>query len=278
MRRKLAVEAAQRNYDQAAAIEGKLETDDRHAYQERLSLAADRANWSQGKALAAKAGELARGTGFASRAFLMPGAVADWLSGDRQSALNSVHKAANGAMSALAQEYDADAESDAMLALVSALLAQRMGDRSLDARVLAAVGKHHAASTPLTRELSVVLRAEGARRDGRPADAITMLRPLITGHERYQTHVALWEAYTDAGHSGPALQQARWLRQHRGIAYSEIKCGICVQALNVADSNLASLREAEMLKQPGQATGGGEVIKQPPPAWKDVLRRLPTSG
>lgn len=278
LRRKLAVEAAQRQYDKAAVIESKLEADDRHAYQERLSMAVDRANWAQAKALAAKAGALAKGTGFDSRAFLLPGAVSDWLSGNRQSALTSVHKAAEGAFSALAQDYDADAESDAMLALLSALIAQRMGDRSLDARALAAVGKHQVASTTRVRELSTVLRAEGARRDGRPTDAIAMLLPLVTGRERYQTHVALMEAYTDAGQSGPALEQARWLQQHRGLAYAEIECGICVQALNVADSNLAALREAEALKQHGHASDGSEVTKHLAPAWTHAPRHSPTSG
>ena len=51
-----------------------------------------------------------------------------------------------------------------------------------------------------------------------------------------------------------ALEQARWLQQRRGLAYVELDCGHCLQAMNVADSNLAVLREAELLQPAGRLT------------------------
>jgi hypothetical protein len=65
--------------------------------------------------------------------------------------------------------------------------------------------------------------------------------------------VALMEAYAAAGNTKEALAQARWLQHRRGLAYIELECGHCLQALNVADSNLALRREAELLRSEGKS-------------------------
>ncbi|MEE7559213.1 hypothetical protein HH299_05415 [Xanthomonas sp. Kuri4-2] len=37
-----------------------------------------------------------------------------------------------------------------------------------------------------------------------------------------------------------AQVQAEWLSQRRGLAYAEIECGFCLQALNILDVNAAA--------------------------------------
>jgi hypothetical protein len=120
---------------------------------------------------------------------------------------------------------------------------------------------------PTVVELSTVVTAEDARLAGRPLDAIKLLKPLLTGHERYQTRVALREAYADAGQIELALDQSRWLARRRGLAYIELGFGHCLQALNVADSNLSVLRDAELLARSGRATEARQALKDFSRLW-----------
>jgi hypothetical protein len=154
-------------------------------------------------------------------------------------------------------EANPDAADDAALAVAAALLAQRLGDAAAVDSVLDALGK-----APRVRgflgvaEMADVLQAERERRAGRPLKAVALLEPWLSGHERFQTRVALMEAYADAGQRDDALAQARWLQAHRGLAYAELDCGYCRQALNVADSNRAAQRERAL-----RATAGAEAAQ-----------------
>jgi putative peptide modification system cyclase len=248
LRRRVSVEAAQRNFAAANKLLGKTTDNDRHMHLERISLAIDQGDWAGARALSRSALALVKQeSGFDSRSFLLTAAVTDWLGGDRKSALRKANDAAEKALSALAQEYDADASDDAALALSAALLAQRLGDRELDKKVLAALeSKSQLMRLPSLAELAAVLRAEQDRLSGRPRDALKILQPLLTGSERYQTRAALQEAYAADGDNRAALEQSRWLQRRRGLAYVELECGHCLQALNVADSGMAILREAEL--------------------------------
>jgi hypothetical protein len=75
------------------------------------------------------------------------------------------------------------------------------------------------------------------------------------------------EAYADVGDHAAALEQARWLQRRRGLAYVELECGHCLQALNVADSNLATLREAELLYQSGNSSGAKKALESFDRRW-----------
>ena len=113
---------------------------------------------------------------------------------------------------------------------------------------------------------------------GRTKEALDLLLPLVTGHERYQTRVALMEAYADIGNDTAALEQAHWLQRRRGLAYVELECGHCLQAMNVADSNLAVLREAELLKRLGKFSEATKALENfdrrwPAEALPDHLRK-----
>jgi hypothetical protein len=109
---------------------------------------------------------------------------------------------------------------------------------------------------PELAELADIVRAEQARLSGHAEEALARLKVLSTGHERYQTQVALLEAYAAVGQTDAALQMARELKRKRGLAYVELGCLQCLQVLNIADSNLATLRAAELMiasKRPVEA-------------------------
>jgi hypothetical protein len=111
------------------------------------------------------------------------------------------------------------------------------------------------------------IEAEQYRRAGQPAKAIGLLRPLLTGAERYQVHSVLMRAFEDAGDTSAALEEARWLQTRRGLAYVELECGHCLQALNVVDSNLALLAESRLLLQAGDARKASAALAEFERRW-----------
>jgi putative peptide modification system cyclase len=269
LRRRVAVEAAQRNFVAANKLLSKAPSNDRYVHLERISLAMDQGNWARAQLLSGSAlGLVKNETGFDNRLFQAPAAAADWFAGDTKSALKKSQVAAEEALSALAHDYDADASDDAALALSAALIAQRLDDHELGKKVLAALEpKGQLMLLPPVAELATVLRAEQARFSGRPRDALKLLQPLLTGNERYQTRVALQEAYAADGNYQTALEQSRWLQRRRGLAYGELNCAYCLQALNVADSDVAILREAELLTLMGKPEDAKKALQRFDRLW-----------
>jgi putative peptide modification system cyclase len=269
LRRRADVEAAQRKFSTAQIFLNKVGANDRYSHLEKVSIAVDQAKWNKAQESSRSALALvAEESGFDSRLFLMPTALADWLSGDSESAMRRARAAADKALTSLAQAYDADAEDDASLALSAGLFAQRLGDVALAKKVLAALALHAELMTlPNVAEQATLLRAADARLGGQPEKAIELLKPLLTGHERYQTRVELQEACAVAGQVDCALEQAHWLLQHRGLAYMEQGCGQCLQALNVADSNLSLLRKAELLSASGKPFDASRALADFDQLW-----------
>lgn len=253
MRRLVATSAARRDFAVAGNYETKLDSSNPFMLLERTSFAIDRARWKDAQTLARKAVELAEPDSVASRYLRVPVAVADWLAGDKESAMNTARAASDAALAALAQGTGADAQDDAALALGAAILMQRLGNPESAHKVLVALESSNAPmQIPQLTELAAVVAASQARLAGRPADAVEMLRPFLTGHERYQTHVVLMDAFAALEKYDDAVLHARWLQRRRGLAYTELECGYCLQAMNVADSNLAVRREAELLRMQGK--------------------------
>lgn len=261
LRRRADVEAAQRRYADAERLLRAIPSSDLYAYLERTTLAIDQGHWSDAQRQAEAALQLLQGeNNFDSRSFLLPAATADWLAGEKQAALDKVSIAAERALDALEASTGGDSVGDAGLAMSSAMLALRIGDRTLSSKVVRSLSKRNQLMLhPTLREQFAVLRAEELRLAGKPREAVDVLLPFITGHERYQTRVALMEAYAGLKDLRRALEQSKWLKQRRGLAYIEQGCGQCVQALNVADSNLVVLREAELLKAAGNAEGASQA-------------------
>jgi hypothetical protein len=236
-------------------------------------VAIDQGRWLDARNHAETAEELVSNeTGFDNRMMLMPVAISQWVVGQHSSAARKANEAANRALNALKEPYDANAEDDAGLALSAALLGIRLGDRPLADKVLTALATHKKLmATPALRELETVVRAEGERLSGRPEEAIKMLAQLITGHERYQTRVALLAAYATNNDVENVTQQAEWLQNHRGLAYMELGCGQCLQALNVIDSNLAALQKAELLVRSGKPTEAKHALEEFDRIWPSKI-------
>ncbi|GAB3100271.1 putative peptide modification system cyclase [Lysobacter terrae] len=275
LRRLALVDAAQRNFASAQRRLGQIPSDDRYAYIERTSVNLDRGDWKAGQASARAALDLAKGeTGFDSRYLHLPVAVANWLAGDREAALQAARSAADSAVAALGRPFDPDAADDAELATAAALVALRMDDADVAARVLSVLAKKPSLrAVPSVASLVFAIEAEQFRRAGQPLKAIGLLKPTLTGSERYQVRAVLMRAYEDAGNVPAALEQARWLQAHRGQAYVELECGHCLQALNVVDSNLALRTQSRLLARAGEAEKAGAAQAEFERRWP--ARTLP---
>ncbi|HKZ09552.1 MAG TPA: putative peptide modification system cyclase, partial [Rhodanobacteraceae bacterium] len=129
---------------------------------------------------------------------------------------------------------------------LAAYLGAHVGDTKLAERALAMIDPESEADTPVLDNLRGVAKAEIKRTSGSPQDALATLKPLVNGSELYLTHVALMDAYADAHDNTNALAEAHWLSSHRGRAYLEYNMQLMLAPFNVAESNLALLRAAEL--------------------------------
>ncbi|QNP41859.1 putative peptide modification system cyclase [Lysobacter solisilvae (ex Woo and Kim 2020)] len=280
LRRAAATEAAQRNFARADQMLAKAAKDDLYSYFDRVSIGLDRGQWQGATAQAAIAMTLASREegGFPARLFRLPAAVADWSAGDADKALQGSRATVAAALDALSQPIDANAADDAALGLMASIFALRLGDREPAERVLAMLqAKPVLLGAPTVAELTQVARAEMLGTAGKPKEAIRLLEPLLTGHEQYQTRVSLMRAYAAAGENQRAVEQSLWLQRHRGLAYMELGCAQCQQALNVVEGNLSMLRAAELLKSAGHEVESRRQLARfdavwPPQSLPDYLR------
>jgi putative peptide modification system cyclase len=273
MRRLVSTAAARRDFKAALGYERRLEADNAFAYIERTSLAIDQGRWRDAQRMARRALDLAGPDGAGSRYLLLPVAITDWMAGDTENARNQARLALDKALAALRGDPGADSEEDATLALGAALVLLRMGGPDSIDQVLEVLKKRPAlASVSQVAELAVIARAAQARFADRPGEAITLLSPLFDGNERYQAHVEMMESLASVGRIEEAIQHARWLQQHRGVAYVELECGHCLQALNVANSNLAIQGEASLLKKQGKGAEAAGKLEEFNRRWPVELQ------
>ena len=179
---------------------------------------------------------------FEQPSVLLGRAIADWIEAERQ------------------REVPADTryrEQQLFGALAAGYIAMRAGAPDIAAPALALAGPRARTSRyPLHLELLDLMEAERERVEGRPEQAIRRLQPRISGTELYQTRSALKRAYADAGRWADARAEAEWLATHRGRAYAERTHRPLLMVLNVVDSNLAQLDDAEyslQLRDPARA-------------------------
>lgn len=244
MRRRATVELARGNLDAGERLLTRYGEGDRYSQIEQISVALDRGEWDEANARAKRAlSSLQDEPGFDGRMFLLPAAVSASFAGNEGEALAQATLAADRAMAALRQPPDANAVDDAALSMAAALFVLRRGQDGLARRVEAELQKQpELMAFPSLAELSAVLRAETLTSSGKTGQAIAILEPMLTGNEQYQTRVALFRAYTANGDEARALEQAEWLQARRGLAYIELVCAHCMQAMNVTDSDAAARR------------------------------------
>jgi putative peptide modification system cyclase len=131
--------------------------------------------------------------------------------------------------------------------LLGGYLAARSGNGDLaTAAINAARDEVHDSGYPNLINMLAVAEGERARAGGRADDAIALLKAELRGTELYLTHVALRDAYVAAGRNEDALSESVWLAAHRGLAYEEYNDYQAMRPLNVVESDLALLSQAEL--------------------------------
>lgn len=151
--------------------------------------------------------------------------------------------------------------------LLVGYFAARAGDVNLARQALAGAGPRSGSDTPIVSNLRGVAESEIARATGKPEAAIAMLKAQINGSELYVTHVAMLDAYADAGDNDNALKEALWLSSHRGRAYLESSQDQILAPFNVAESDLAILRAAGFAKKLGKPEQADTLLKQFEAIW-----------
>lgn len=129
---------------------------------------------------------------------------------------------------------------------LAAYLTAQAGDTVLAKHALIIAGLASDADMPVLDNMLAVAQAAIDRVSGKPEDALAILKPLVNGSELYITHVALMDAYADAHDQAAALTEALWLSTHRGRTYFEVNAQFMLEPFNVAESDLALLRAAEL--------------------------------
>ncbi len=245
-------QASQRQFGHAAAtlarnkLSGRA-ADDIDAHVPRIAFALDQGHWQQAWiALAAAKRD----------AVTVDPAAERWFEGMEQGL-----KVLAGTSDARALADDLDAEKAALAAAGNALdrtqarfhivfvayLAARYGDVELAKTALAAAGAEaRNLDHPMLAHLAMIADVEIARASGHLGDTPAKLKAQLDGSELYLAHVVLMEAYAANSDNAAALAEARWLTGHRGRAYAEYGAHQFLTAFNVAQSDIALLRAAEL--------------------------------
>lgn len=230
-------------------------TNDAGAHRVRVALTVDRGRWREAlqKADEAEAEvrnvsplavRLYRGTKLSLQGIAAPGAEF----GREVEAYSRIEQAA------LRDTENRDRAGALFGSFFAAWLAARNGDTALATRVLADVGgdgdvRHYR----YVADMAALAQAQIALNGGDAAAALAALTPRIDGAELYLLHVGLRDAQRAAGALDKAAAEAQWLAQHRGRAYAEFNADEMLKALNVAESNIAVLSEAEIADAQGDA-------------------------
>ena len=245
--------AAQRRFDDASRILDKkkpsgIATSDVFISRDRAAIAVDQGNWD--RARATLHGELAQSAkvgavyGNAYRAMSLN--VDDYTAkyDEIRPTLHAFVDELRAIVGKAGDTYPDDALFNLSLA---AYIAERAGDDSLGASAIdLATPKIRGNGYVNLENMLTVATSAALVKSGKAEDAIAALEKLVNGSELYLTHVALVDAYAADGRLDDALKQTRWLAAHRGRAYLEINSFQILQTRNVAESNLALLRAAEI--------------------------------
>lgn len=230
---------------------------------DHVSILLDQAKWKAAREEANALQSLTKEDSLRGRQAQVPLATIQWLQGDSAPALRTLNTIANRSIAAAhSSSVNADSFDDVYVSIVAGILAQRMGDREMPQRIMKGLqGRSDLLGTPPVDALYSVLRANELRADGKAEEAAKILEAVSDGNEPLQVRMALYDAYAAQGLGEKALAQARWLSGHRGRAYSELGSGWCQQALNVADTTLASLLAAEQLVSMGRIADARQQLQ-----------------
>jgi hypothetical protein len=133
-------------------------------------------------------------------------------------------------------------------------IAARNGDRATLDGIIANVAAVGIGGYPQDEQLQAVLLAESERLRGDAAAAAKRLAPLAAqARASVAVHSALLRALRGSGDARGAMVQAQWLSAHRGRAYVDRVGEDTLQGIDVADTTLALLDQAELARASGDA-------------------------
>jgi hypothetical protein len=173
---------------------------------------------------------------------------------------------------ALAQADKVDRSELKFQIVLASYLAAHAGDTKLAERALVVAGPKSDADTSVLENLRSVAQAELVRASSKPQEALATLKALVNGSELYITHVALMDAYADIHDNAGALAEAHWLSSHRGRAYVESNMLFTLTPFNVAESDLALLRTAELANASGNAVETQHALSEFGSAWPSAAQ------
>lgn len=176
--------------------------------------------------------------------------------------------------SAVVQELNQAAPAsrvDSQLAvLFAAYLAAHAGNVPLAEDLLARVGPEPMSGEYLAlAKLLQVVKAEIARMQGRPSEAIELIKKNLDDSALCLAHVVLMEAYAANHDFAAARDEAKWLTQHRGRAYAEYAQGERLLPYNVVQTDLGWLSMAEFSARVGDKSEARTALEE-------FLRRWPS--
>lgn len=162
---------------------------------------------------------------------------------------------ARSEVAALNDVQNYDKEQALFSVFFATYLAARNGDIELAKSIVASARNHpDIKSYRYVSDMSAMAEAQLALVSGDAKTALSLLTTRLDGSELYLLHVGLRDAYSAAGKLDEALRETQWLARHRGRAYAEYNATQMLKVLNVAESSLAVLSEAEIAQRQG-ATG-----------------------
>jgi putative peptide modification system cyclase len=251
-RRRAAALAAMGRFEEAQAVldkltAGHLLTADVTNEFEKISVLVDQRRWQEALQAAAQAKAIASGsTPLLANEFRLIEASVVMLHRPRQVDMKSLEAILLDSLQAARDTQYRDRNIQIYLASAAAYIAQRSGDHELAARALPELtALTEQIGDPSANQMLAIVRAGQLRLAGKPDEAVALLRPLLTGSELFQVHVALRDAFTAAGREKDAAGETAWLRNHRGRAYAEGAGDLSLQAVNVADTHAGDEQAGE---------------------------------
>jgi putative peptide modification system cyclase len=167
---------------------------------------------------------------------------------------------------AASETYDLSSYAHLSLA---AMLALRHGDAALADRVLKTLKPKAEGSGYFSLEQPYRIAACEAGIEHDAHGAVACLQALLSDRTYFQTRVALLRAYTATGEDAKALETARWLIAHRGLATAEWLTEFAGRTMNLLGCDEALVEAARLERKAGNAKAAQDLLAQFHSAWSN---------
>ena len=165
---------------------------------------------------------------------------------------------------------DPEAVSSTFAALFGAATLARLGDVETARTTISQLKtKAPALGYPAIDDMLAIASAELELSSKSTDRALEILRPRLNGGELGLVHSVLLRAYLQNGSFADAQREAEWIAAHRGRAYVEWNSQYLLQPLNVLETDLAILTQAELAREAGDYQLASRHLDKFLVAWKN---------